>query len=68
MVDIARENARHAGVADEIRFSVHDFRDVPYDTGYLVTNPPYGKRLGDDDLFGLYSDLESVFLQHSLSG
>ena len=46
-VDIARDNARKAGVDDCIRFEVADaakfHRDSQY--GQLVTNPPYGERL-----------------------
>jgi len=46
-VEIARDNARKAGVEDMIRFEVADMRDFhrtePY--GQLVTNPPYGERL-----------------------
>ena len=46
-IDIARDNARKAGVDDCIRFEVADVarfhRDSPY--GQLVTNPPYGERL-----------------------
>ena len=46
-IDIARDNARKAGVDDCIRFEVADaarfHRDSPY--GQLVTHPPYGERL-----------------------
>ena len=46
-VDIARDNARKAGVDDCIRFEAADAakfrRDSQY--GQLVTNPPYGERL-----------------------
>ena len=46
-VEIARDNARKAGVDDCIRFEVADAakfrRDSQY--GQLVTNPPYGERL-----------------------
>ena len=46
-VDIARDNARKAGVDDCVRFQVADaaqfHRDSPY--GQLVTNPPYGERM-----------------------
>ena len=46
-MEIARDNARKAGVEDMIRFEVADMRDFhrtePY--GQLVTNPPYGERL-----------------------
>jgi len=47
----AEANARRAGVADMIRFSVQDVtkRDLSAYQGVIVTNPPYGERLGDLD-------------------
>ena len=48
-VAIARENARKAGVEDMVRFEVADmaaFRRTS-EYGQLVTNPPYGERLLD---------------------
>jgi putative N6-adenine-specific DNA methylase len=49
VLDLARANAAKAGVADAIRF---DRRDLDAfapagDFGCIVTNPPYGERLGD---------------------
>ena len=46
---IARENAARAGVADCIEFGQADVNDFGFPTahGTLVTNPPYGERLGD---------------------
>ena len=46
-IAIARENARRAGVDDVVRFEVADAADFARQTprGVLVTNPPYGKRL-----------------------
>ncbi len=45
----AEANARRAGVADMIRFSVADVTksDLSAFRGVLVTNPPYGERLSD---------------------
>jgi putative N6-adenine-specific DNA methylase len=45
----AVENASRAGVADLVRFEKLDVRLVEPDTeaGWLVSNPPYGVRLGD---------------------
>lgn len=49
MVALARANARRAGVEDFIHFSVADAaaRDYSASRGVIVTNPPYGERLGD---------------------
>ena len=46
-IDIARDNARKAGVEDTVRFEVADMRSFRRDSefGQLVTNPPYGERL-----------------------
>ncbi len=47
MVDIARQNARMAGVDKLIRFRRGDVAQFshPKQYGFLITNPPYGERL-----------------------
>ena len=47
-IEIALENAEKAGVDDCIEFSVKPFKDVTLmgDYGCLITNPPYGERIG----------------------
>lgn len=47
-VDIARRNAKTAGVEHLIDFAVCDFADtdVPEQTGVVMFNPEYGERLG----------------------
>ncbi|QEM13773.1 class I SAM-dependent RNA methyltransferase [Mucilaginibacter rubeus] len=47
-VDIARKNARTAGVEHLIDFAVCDFEDteVPEQPGIVMFNPEYGERLG----------------------
>ncbi len=57
MVEIARQNASRAGVADLIHFQQRDIRDTahPKKYGFILTNPPYGERLEDQkDLPELY--------------
>ncbi|MDR0838530.1 MAG: class I SAM-dependent RNA methyltransferase [Oscillospiraceae bacterium] len=46
-VDIANENARRAGVSQNVRFEVADARAfAPAEpSGIVVTNPPYGERV-----------------------
>ena len=49
-LDVARENARRAGVAEYIRFSQADalaFTPPAEGRGILMANPPYGERLLD---------------------
>jgi putative N6-adenine-specific DNA methylase len=49
VLDIARANAAKAGVADAIRFERRDVEafEASGEYGCIVTNPPYGERLGD---------------------
>lgn len=46
-LDIARENARKAGVAKLIEFREADAAkmSLPTDKGLIVCNPPYGERM-----------------------
>lgn len=48
VIEMARENAKRAGVEDAITFKVRDLKRLNSDDtyGYLITNPPYGERLG----------------------
>ena len=48
---IAKGNAIEAGVDDCIEFEVNDFADVEVkdDYGILISNPPYGERLSEQD-------------------
>ncbi|WP_426348789.1 THUMP domain-containing class I SAM-dependent RNA methyltransferase [Alloiococcus sp. CFN-8] len=45
----ARDNAEKAGVSDNIAFQKLDVRDFSSKKkyGYIITNPPYGERLGE---------------------
>jgi putative N6-adenine-specific DNA methylase len=48
-LEIARQNARLAGVEEDITFTLEDAleRSLPPAPGILLTNPPYGDRLLD---------------------
>ncbi len=50
-VKIAEENAKKAGVAKYIEFMVKDIKKIklPEKYGILITNPPYGERIGEDE-------------------
>jgi putative N6-adenine-specific DNA methylase len=62
-VEAASRNAERAGVADTIRFSVESvsaslaaLEDVEPGAGWVLTNPPYGIRMGEsDELRNLYA-------------
>jgi putative N6-adenine-specific DNA methylase len=63
-VEIARSNARKAGVEDSVRFEVADMRLFRRSSEYgrLVTNPPYGERLLEKaEAEGLYRELGKVW-------
>jgi putative N6-adenine-specific DNA methylase len=64
----ARANAEAAGVAPWIRFERADARAFtpPAGPGVIVTNPPYGERLGErDNLRELYGALGQRLRQHA---
>ncbi|KMY78725.1 THUMP domain-containing class I SAM-dependent RNA methyltransferase [Leuconostoc mesenteroides] len=64
MVDIARENAKHAGLGQDITFKQLAAKDWTTGklNGVLVTNPPYGERLGElEAARELYEQMGSVY-------
>ncbi|MGO2626318.1 MAG: THUMP domain-containing class I SAM-dependent RNA methyltransferase [Leuconostoc mesenteroides] len=64
MVDFARENAKHAGLGQDITFKQLAAKDWTTDklNGVLVTNPPYGERLGElEAARELYEQMGSVY-------
>ncbi|MBQ9030422.1 MAG: class I SAM-dependent RNA methyltransferase [Parasporobacterium sp.] len=64
VVRIARENAQKAGVGDLIHFQQREVRQLshPKKYGFLITNPPYGERLEDQEtLPGIYRDFGERF-------
>lgn len=57
VLDKARSNLAAAGYADVIELKLSDALELepPAPAGTIITNPPYGERLGDaDDLAGWY--------------
>jgi 23S rRNA (guanine2445-N2)-methyltransferase / 23S rRNA (guanine2069-N7)-methyltransferase len=66
MIAIARQNAQRAGVVELIEFSVQDAKKIlppeELSTGMIVSNPPYGERLGGfSDTISLYTELGHHF-------
>lgn len=60
----AIENAEEAGVDDCITFTCSDFADLDLknDYGIVISNPPYGERLSDEDeVKSLYRTLGKKF-------
>lgn len=65
-IKVALENALKAGVEDDILFENKNFLELeaPVEKGYLVSNPPYGERLLDDEkVERLYRLLGDVLLK-----
>ena len=56
IINVARENAKRAGVLDDIEFRVGSFEvaQPPAAGATLITNPPYDERLKVDRTAGLY--------------
>lgn len=67
ILQVAKLNAHNAGVLQNIRFkqvAVKDFR-TDLQNGIIIANPPYGKRLKDQDTArNLYRQMGSVFGQY----
>lgn len=65
-LEIAKENARRAGVADKIHFEQKDIRhfERKSDRGTVIVNPPYGERLLEvREAETLYQELGKQFLK-----
>ena len=60
-LELAKANARAAGIGNHVRFErgdIEEFFAPPGPPGILFANPPYGERLGaDDDLRPLYRSI-----------
>ena len=69
MVSLARENAKKAGVDNAVKFYESDVRKfvspVSDARGTIITNPPYGERLGEiSEARDLYKAMGSIFDQN----
>ncbi len=65
-IDIAKENARRAGVDKRITFEVKDIKDweKQSDRGTVIVNPPYGERLLEQkEAENLYKILGQKFVK-----
>lgn len=60
---LARFHAQQAGVAEDIHLQQHEFAELSSSRHYgcVVTNPPYGVRMGDDaEIEALYQSMPQV--------
>ena len=69
-VALANANAKLAGVGDRCRFAVADIKDfTPAANATVLTNPPYGERLGDAaEAAALARTLGQVWQRHPRQG
>lgn len=58
-IKIARSNVEILGLEEDISFFQKDIRDLdlPDDYGIIITNPPYGERIGKEDVDELNKEL-----------
>lgn len=67
VLEMARTHARKAGVTKDIEFKkIHvSNMHLAQPQGHIITNPPYGKRLmNDDDLSVLYQKFANAYAQY----
>ena len=64
VVRLAQTNAIEAGVGGDIEFKTMDVLELKtsLEYGVIITNPPYGERLGDDESAAdIYDDMADAF-------
>lgn len=68
-IAVAEMNVKAAGMTREITLKQQNFADFeqPAEKAIIVTNPPYGERIGSDDLLGMYR-MMGERLKHSFVG
>ncbi len=62
---IAKANIKNAGLSKKIEIQTKDFMELvpPFESGLIVTNPPYGERLKPKSLIDLYSSFGDTLKQ-----
>lgn len=68
-VRMANINITEAGLSDTVEVSVRDFlqNPAPVPEGTLIINPPYGHRIGGEEMGKFYGDIGTV-LKHNYNG
>ncbi|MDC3413005.1 class I SAM-dependent RNA methyltransferase [Aquibacillus sp. 3ASR75-11] len=67
MIQISKQNAIEAGLADLINWKQMQVKDFHSNSknGYLIGNPPYGERIGDKkEVEDMYRDLGKALQNH----
>jgi putative N6-adenine-specific DNA methylase len=70
VIQQAQGNANRCGLGDQIQFFQQELEDLaaPADQGYLLCNPPYGERLGQDEDLGAFYKLLGDVLKQRFKG
>jgi putative N6-adenine-specific DNA methylase len=65
VIDVAKENLSRLPFSDTVDLSCHPFQHVKqFENGTLITNPPYGIRMGEfEDVKKLYTELGDFIKQ-----
>ena len=68
-IEVANTNAKAASVTKDVTFMQQDIANFvqPEQPALMITNPPYGERIGSPDLLGLYQTLGER-LKHAFVG
>ncbi|MFG6114569.1 class I SAM-dependent RNA methyltransferase [Halobacillus sp. MO56] len=67
MIDISKANAMEAGLGDLVQWKQMQVKDLrpKKENGYLVSNPPYGERIGErEEVEAMYRDLGVIMRDH----
>ncbi|WP_042145591.1 class I SAM-dependent RNA methyltransferase [Paucisalibacillus sp. EB02] len=67
MIDIAKNNSLEAGLGELITWKQMQVRDlsIKRENGYIIANPPYGQRIGDEEVVeSIYKDFGQVMKKH----
>lgn len=69
MIKIAQSNMKNTSLARTVQFKIKDFKELepPKGPGVMITNPPYGERLSEQDTEKLYNELGTT-LKHQFKG
>jgi putative N6-adenine-specific DNA methylase len=65
-VRLTRKALSRVGLRREVKIKEMDFRDYKplNDHGIIVTNPPYGERIGSDNVLEFYKTMGDAFKNH----
>jgi len=68
VVESAKRSASFAGLQGQIDFSCQDYQEAirKWTKWYIVSNPPYGLRLDDDDSEWIHTGLSKLFSQNNI--